>query len=746
MDDNNYHNDYDFVICGTGLGQSILSSALARSNDNNHKQQQQQGVSTQHNKIIQFDGNDFYGELDTVWTFASFLEFYKKNHHDDSAEESAEPELSTSISSVKPNITTTTTTAKNSTIIPLQPKGSLHTLTIHSMNITHFPRIQKGSRLRTPYGPGRWVMEDNDTMESSNNNTRQNEYTSLKIELLSHEATPHSTGSRSANILYVALPNSLFSIHNAQSLEDYLQETHGIHLVFQADDDTIPDDNPQMHDLLLQNQHRIMLDLTPSLLFSSGTAVQALLTSQVADYLEFKAMEALLYTTQLEKVPCSKNDVFASKTLTPLHKRKIMKFLQLAMDYGVTLQEQEQDEKEGPTTDKEDAFSDNNVVQTLNERHLNQGRSLARPQNKQIQSTELTALQESLSDDFTDYLLTKVKLSDTLIKLVKHTLCLEQDSAQVWTVRDGMERLCRHVLALGRYGKTAFLAPMYGSGEFAQAFCRSAAVYGTTYVLRTSPIAIESNEEGSVSGVVVRDNETGEQRTVNCQNVILPSDILINHGTTGLGTQRRVLRRIGIYKGKFVTNATGEQRHVIILPPSSSIGNESTIQGLVMDESLCTAPSGCSIVHLTTIIEVKDGESTSDLAIFDRAMQEILQSCEKSDIQQLFETTMSYAIPVPTTKDFPRGVYALDRPYPGLTVDEVFEYTETIFKEICPTEGFLSLSKAVEEAIKEHLGGSATRNEIDDEQLVLESAVNLLNKRSESCDTELDELDLKDQS
>ncbi|CAN0435773.1 unnamed protein product, partial [Discosporangium mesarthrocarpum] len=43
---------------------------------------------------------------------------------------------------------------------------------------------------------------------------------------------------------------------------------------------------------------------------------------------------------------------------------------------------------------------------------------------------------------------------------------------------------CRHLSALGRFGSTAFITPMFGVGELPQAFCRMAAVHGAVYVLR----------------------------------------------------------------------------------------------------------------------------------------------------------------------------------------------------------------------------------------------------------------------
>ena len=51
------------------------------------------------------------------------------------------------------------------------------------------------------------------------------------------------------------------------------------------------------------------------------------------------------------------------------------------------------------------------------------------------------------------------------------------------TTMEALHALHRHLDALGRYGETAFLYPLYGSAEVAQAFCRMCAVWGGTHIL-----------------------------------------------------------------------------------------------------------------------------------------------------------------------------------------------------------------------------------------------------------------------
>ena len=64
--------------------------------------------------------------------------------------------------------------------------------------------------------------------------------------------------------------------------------------------------------------------------------------------------------------------------------------------------------------------------------------------------------------------------------------------------RRGVEAIQRYVRAMGRYGSTAFLCVKYGSSEIAQAFCRLCAVHGGIYVLRepVRALTFASAEEG----------------------------------------------------------------------------------------------------------------------------------------------------------------------------------------------------------------------------------------------------------
>ncbi|KAK1128689.1 rab proteins geranylgeranyltransferase component A 2-like [Acipenser oxyrinchus oxyrinchus] len=86
---------------------------------------------------------------------------------------------------------------------------------------------------------------------------------------------------------------------------------------------------------IVKEGRRFNVDLTSKLLYAKGSLVDLLIKSNVSRYAEFKnATRILTYQNgKVEQVPCSRADVFASKQLTVVEKRMLMKFLTFCMDY-----------------------------------------------------------------------------------------------------------------------------------------------------------------------------------------------------------------------------------------------------------------------------------------------------------------------------------------------------------------------------------------------------------------------------
>ncbi len=685
--------EYDVIICGTGLVQSILAAALARA-----------GKS-----VLHCDGDDSYGELDAVWNFSKL----------DDEQRLQKAQHLQGLQRQQPCPSTGNVDIDDS-IIPLASDGATRSLQFHSFRRKTCLGIEIGSPVHTPLGKGTVR-----TVPTGKDITSNSVAIALDDWTLADGSTPLS---------YFGIDrNCLIDLTDPVALETYLERLHGIQSIFSIEAKE-----------MLEDTRSFAFDASPVFVYATGRAVDGMLASNVADYLEFKTVEALLWlnateTPKFSRVPCSKSDVFSTTLLSPMDKRKLMKFLQLTMDYTTPMATTEQTTKEdcNQTFLKATEPASEDQVQSLNERHLNHGRSLPRPQNKAVATNELTTLQHWMEQPgitLEDYLSHHHRLSPNLRSIIRYALALET-SEQPALLSAGMEQLRNHLHALGRYGTTAFLVLMYGSGELSQAFCRSAAVFGATYLLRRSPLGIVIQNDvnsASVKGVQLAGDSTDDenkqvttserQKVIRSTQVVVPTVALVQ--TKGSSTQ--VLRRISLLNGTLVS---GEQRHAFILPPFSVADYAQSIHGISMDHSIKVAKPGCTMLHLTTTVTSSASDDLVDRhQILDQAAETILQA-NNATCTELYVVNFSYTLPDVDPAQFPKGVHLCSPCGHVLTADTAFEQAEGIFHQICPGEKFLGLSEKLDAYIRSQ---TVQRGCHDDDQLILQSALGLIDNHSSS--------------
>jgi RAB protein geranylgeranyltransferase component A len=671
--DNNYgslSSHYDVILCGTSLTNSILASALARA-----------GLS-----VLHCDGADYYGELDAVWTMPYIVKKYQELQAEQEKHDCVEEALSEAQfdEQAKDGVA-------SSTSLRLSPLGATKSLTIKSLDSRIEPEcypFTAGIPVETPYGSGIVQSITYSDMITA---------TSIVIRLDKWNAS-----------LYLSIPKSESESDEVKYVARYAFDVHGVlHATCKV-----------ARQLLLEHSRAFALDITPGLIFCSGPAVQGLLTSGVSEYLEFKTIQGMLFGKDLQKVPCNKSEVFASKLLKAMDKRRLMWFLQLALDFAVAHESSQEAEIAG----EEPAGSDAAVVESLNERHLNQGRALRRPQNKPVANDEMQALERSMESgiSFRDYL-KEQKLSDSLIELIRYAMALENGliGENEVSLLDAMQMLGRHLVALGRFGTTAFLATLYGSGELPQAFCRSAAVFGATYMLRTAVETIQWNKDDNNNRTI---SVTAESRddllthTFTCSNVIVPQQAC-SHRTYA----QRVWRRISVLSGKPIPD--GQQRHVIILPPNTIPGHTLAIQGLILDNGVNVAPHApsSSLLHLTTITPIGETDLES---VLESAVKSIVNaSSADHSVEEVFQVTFTYDISDPMSFPTHHGIHLVPNDPPNVAVDHAFDQARTVFGSICPGIPFLTVAEKVTNTIQERLGSTAFNMPEDHEQSVLDSAM-----------------------
>uniref|UniRef100_A0A3P9M8T4 Rab proteins geranylgeranyltransferase component A n=1 Tax=Oryzias latipes TaxID=8090 RepID=A0A3P9M8T4_ORYLA len=180
---------------------------------------------------------------------------------------------------------------------------------------------------------------------------------------------------------------------------------------------------------LVKEGRRFNIDLVSKLLFSRGSLVDLLIRSNVSRYTEFKNVTRILtyHHGNLQQVPCSRADVFASRQLSVVEKRKLMRFLTSCIE----------------ETEMDQAYSN-------------------QPYSKYLQDQQL---------------------GENLQHFLLHSIAMVTED----TPTEAGLASTRHFLrSLGRYGNSPFLFPVYGLGEIPQCFCRMSAVFGGIYCLRHS--------------------------------------------------------------------------------------------------------------------------------------------------------------------------------------------------------------------------------------------------------------------
>merc|ERR1719354_1385349 len=170
-------------------------------------------------------------------------------------------------------------------------------------------------------------------------------------------------------------------------------------------------DDISLDDFLVLSR-KFNLDITTKFLFSAGPLVSAIIKANISHYAEFKVVNRILTwkDDQIIEVPCNRSDVFGSTFLTMIEKRVLMKFLTSCLD----------------------SSSD--------------------------ESEEIKAFH---GRPFKDYLESR-KLSDNLQKFIIYSIAMVKPDT---STELALAETSKFLKSLGRYGKSPFIWPLYGTGE-----------------------------------------------------------------------------------------------------------------------------------------------------------------------------------------------------------------------------------------------------------------------------------------
>ncbi|XP_048400388.2 LOW QUALITY PROTEIN: rab proteins geranylgeranyltransferase component A 1 [Stegostoma tigrinum] len=396
---------------------------------------------------------------------------------------------------------------------------------------------------------------------------------------------------------------------------------------------------------IIKNGRKFNIDLTSKFLYSCGSLVNLLIKSNVSRYAEFKNITRIL-TFQggnVEQVPCSRADVFASKQLTMVEKRMLMKFLTFCLEY-----EQHPDEYID--------FKDSR---------------------------------------FSDYLKTK-KLTANLQHFILHSIAMVSDTA---LTTKGLKATQHFLRCLGRYGNTPFLFPLYGVGEIPQCFCRMSAVFGGTYCLRHTVKCLVVDRETSRCKAVIDSN--GQR--ISCRYFIVNNSYLTEEHTKNV--QYRYTSRGVLITNSSVLKSTSEQISILTVPAVEK--GQPSIRVIELSPSSNTCPQGTYLVHLThpsnrTAKEDLEPVVSTLYALY----SENASDCSEREVEEkpqvlwaLYFNVRDTSTVDSTYEGLPSNVFVCCGPDPALGFEQSVKQAEDIFHQICPGEEFCPMAPNPEDII-----------------------------------------------
>ncbi|KAJ1913912.1 hypothetical protein IWQ60_009021 [Tieghemiomyces parasiticus] len=313
---------------------------------------------------------------------------------------------------------------------------------------------------------------------------------------------------------------------------------------------------------LLARNRDFNLDLTPRLAHCRGDLIDLLVSSGVGKHLEFRGLDRVYVADtkarRLMRAPNSKGDIFTSKDLTLIEKRKLMQCLTTLVD----------------------------------------------------EEREVDYLADS-SADFRTLLIDKFKLQGKLLDAVLYTVAIADPTPVGISVGEGVARLRLYLRSIGRFGTMALLCPVYGGGsELTQAFCRLAAVNAGVYVLDGQLQGVEwcpatASQIDRADGHRVTVTNAAGQR-LRARHLVTHPRYLLESTVTSIDYHPALDHAILILDRPVIDT---DEACLIALPASVSTTNTAPVYALQMGYNARVCPKGTCVIHLVGSNSENDGQT-----------------------------------------------------------------------------------------------------------------------------------------
>ncbi|XP_067231920.1 rab proteins geranylgeranyltransferase component A 1 [Chanodichthys erythropterus] len=387
---------------------------------------------------------------------------------------------------------------------------------------------------------------------------------------------------------------------------------------------------------LLKEGRRFNIDLVSKLMYSRGALVDLLIKSNVSRYAEFKNIGRILTCRngKVEQVPCSRADVFASKQLTVVEKRMLMKFLTFCLDFEQHPEEY-QDYSEKP---------------------------------------------------FSEFLKNK-KLTENLQDFVLHSIAMVTQQS---ITEEGLKATQHFLRCLGRYGNTPFLFPLYGLGEIPQCFCRMCAVFGGIYCLRHSVQCLVVDKASNKVKAVI---DTRGQK-ISCSHFVV-EDSYIRDEQRQSTAYRQISRAVLVTDRSVLPSESDQQISLVTIRPLES--SAPVVRMVELCSSSMTCMPGTYLVHLTCSSSGMAQEDLAPVvsqlfhvpAIPGEELSEGAEERSKPSVLWVMYFNMRDTSALDSSSySLPSNVHVCTGPDSSLGSDYSIKLAESVFHHLLPDEDF----------------------------------------------------------
>uniref|UniRef100_G3X8N4 RAE1/2 domain-containing protein n=1 Tax=Meleagris gallopavo TaxID=9103 RepID=G3X8N4_MELGA len=298
----NLPSEFDVVVIGTGLPESIIAAACARSGQ----------------RVLHVDSRNYYGGNWASFSFSGLLSWIKENQQNTDIKDECEDWRKLIL--------------ENEEVISLNKKDK----TIQHVEAFCFgdedaaEDVEEAGALARVPAFGASVAEEGAEEPEKECSPLESSVPGAENWESEKATSTDPASAAEGNITEINSENE--SSHNTASGESTLELGKTEAALSEV---SAQEPKKITYSQIVREGRRFNIDLVSKLLYSRGLLIELLIKSNVSRYAEFKNATRILAFREgkVEQVPCSRADVFNSRQLAMVEKRMLMKFLTFCLEY-----------------------------------------------------------------------------------------------------------------------------------------------------------------------------------------------------------------------------------------------------------------------------------------------------------------------------------------------------------------------------------------------------------------------------